>query len=139
MEVYRNSEFVPVTAQRAAPLPATTTWSYPGEADVAGWQPALSSLSAGTATGQVRPGTLYAGYAPAGGFTLSQSGRTPPLRPAYGWAAQYTTAEGPTSLALSRFPYVPLGVALEVALWVVLLVALAGPRRRPARDPVHPQ
>ena len=139
VEVYRNSEFVPVTAQRAAPLPATTTWSYPGEADVAGWQPALSSLSAGTATGQVRPGTLYAGYAPAGGFTLSQSGRTPPLRPAYGWAAQYTTAEGPTSLALSRFPYVPLGVALEVALWVVLLVALAGPRRRPARDPVHPQ
>jgi GT2 family glycosyltransferase len=139
VQVYRNSEFVPVTAQRGEPLPATTTWSYPGEADVAGWQPALGPLSAGPATGQVRPGTLYAGYAPAGGFALSQPGRATPRRPAFGWAAQYATAEGPTTLALSRFPYVPLGVALEVAAWAVLIVALAGPRRRPVRDPAHPR
>jgi hypothetical protein len=134
VQVYRNSQFVPVTAQRGGTLPATRTWSYPGEAVVAGWQPALGPLAGGgPATGQVRPGTLYAGYAPAGSFALSQPGRSPVRRPAYGWAAQYETAEGDATLALSRFPYVPLGVALEVAVWVVLLAALLGPRRRASR------
>jgi hypothetical protein len=134
VQVYRNSQFVPVTAQRGGTLPATRTWSYPGEADVAGWQPALGPLAGGgPATGQVRPGTLHAGYAPAGSFALSQPGRSPVRRPAYGWAAQYETAEGDATLALSRFPFVPLGVALEVAVWVVLLAALLGPRRRASR------
>ena len=131
VQVYQNSAFVPVTAQRGAPLPPTTTWSSPGPADVAGWQPALGALAGGgPATGAIRPGTVYAGYAPAGSFALSQPGRTTTRQPAYGWAAQYSTAEGQASLALSRFPYVPLGVALEVVAWVVLVVALAG-RRRP--------
>jgi hypothetical protein len=134
VQVYQNSAFVPVTAQRGAPLPPSTSWSYPGPADVAGWQPALGALAGGgPATGAVRPGTVYAGYAPAGAFALSQPGRPTTRRPAFGWAAQYATAEGPASLELSRFPYVPLGVALEVAAWIVLLAALAGRRHRSAR------
>jgi GT2 family glycosyltransferase len=139
VQVYQNSAFVPVTAQRGAPLPPTTSWSYPGQADVAGWQPALGALAGGgPATGAVRLGTVYAGYAPAGGFTLSQPGRATTRLPAYGWAAQYATAEGQATLELSRFPFVPLGVALEVAAWVVLVAALAGRRRRPARGTVRP-
>ena len=135
VQVYQNSVFVPVTAQRGAPLPPTTTWSYPDQTDVAGWQPALGALAgSGPATGSVKPGTLYAGYAPAGSFALSQPGRSTTRRPAYGWAAQYPVAAGTATLTLSRFPYVPLAVALDVAVWIVLLAALAGRRHRSARE-----
>ena len=42
VDVYANGEGMPVTAQRAAPLPVAQTWSYPAGADVVGWQPVLS-------------------------------------------------------------------------------------------------
>ncbi|MGA2932559.1 MAG: glycosyltransferase family 2 protein, partial [Acidimicrobiales bacterium] len=127
VQVFENGEDMPVTAERAAALPPVQTWSYPGAADVAGWQPVLSALSSGgPATGHVTAGTLYAGYAPAGSFTLSVDGRTVPQRPAFGWAAQYGAVAGQASLSLSQFPYVPLAVVLELAAWVVLAAALIG-------------
>ncbi len=133
VQVFENGEDMPVTAERAAALPPVQTWSYPGAADVAGWQPVLSALSSGgPATGHVTAGTLYAGYAPAGSFTLSVDGRTVPQRPAFGWAAQYAAVAGRASLSLSQFPYVPLAVALELAAWVVLAAALIGRPRRSA-------
>ena len=74
-------------------------------------------------------GTLYAGYAPAGSFTLSIGGRAVPQRPAFGWAAQYATARVRRALALA-VSLVPLAVLLELAAWLVLAVA-----RRPATAP----
>ena len=131
VQVFENGEDMPVTAERAAALPPVQ--SYPGAADVAGWQPVLSALSSGgPATGHVTAGTLYAGYAPAGSFTLSVDGRTVPQRPAFGWAAQYAAVAGRASLSLSQFPYIPLAVALELAAWVVLAAALIGRPRRSA-------
>ena len=47
VQVFANGEYVPVTAGRGTPLPPTTVWSYPGPADVAGWQPLFASLSGG--------------------------------------------------------------------------------------------
>jgi hypothetical protein len=135
ISVFQNDEAMPVTAQRAAPLPAGGNWKYPSGADVAGWQPALSSLSGSSARGPVKAGTLYAGYAPAGAFSLTVDGRPVTQRPAFGWAAQYATTKGGAELSLSQFPIVPLAVTVEVVAWVALLAALMGRRRRP--PPAH--
>ncbi len=132
VQVYQVSEGMPVTGARGAPLPPVHTWSYPAAADVVGWQPVLGDLSQGDpATGIVPAGTVYAGYAPAGSFTLTRDGRVAPRQPAFGWAAQYGGVTGHASLTFSSFPYVPLVVLLEVGAWMVLLVALVGRPRRP--------
>ena len=136
ISVFENDEAMPVTAQRAAPLPAVGQWSYPSGADVVGWQPVLASLSgSAAASGPVLTGTVYAGYAPAGDFALTVDGRSVRRQPAFGWAAQFATTPGNAVLSLSQFPYVPLAVLAEVAVWVVLLAALVGRRRRP--PPAH--
>jgi hypothetical protein len=138
ISVFQNDEAMPLTAQRAAPLPASENWAYPSAADAVGWQPVLASPSApasGSGHGPVQPGTLYAGYAPAGRFALSVDGRPVTRQPAFGWAAQFSTAKGDAELSLSQFPYVPLAVLAEVVVWVVLLAALVGRRRRPR--PAH--
>jgi hypothetical protein len=137
VQVFENAETMPVIAQRAAPLPVVKSWSYPGAGDVVGWQPVLTSLSGSQpAASTVQTGTVFAGYAPSGSFALSVNGRSVRQQPAFGWAAQYVTTKGPASLSLSQFPYVPLLVLVEVAAWVVLLVALVG-RRRPRPRPGH--
>ncbi len=137
VQVFQNAEAMPVTAQRAAPLRVVTSWSYPSAGDVVGWQPVLASLSGSRpATSTVQTGTVYAGYAPAGSFALTVDGRSVRRQPAFGWAAQYVTTKGQASLSLSQFPYVPLLVLVELAAWVVLLVALFG-RRRPRPRPGH--
>ena len=136
VQVYENSEYMPVTGTRDAGLPPGTEWTYPAAPDVVGWQPALSALAAGTAAkGVVAAGTVYAGYAPAGSFAYSGSGGTAPRLPAFGWAAQYATKAGPARLALDQFPLVPIGVLLEVVAWVTLVAAVIG--RRPRRAPRH--
>jgi GT2 family glycosyltransferase len=136
ISVFENDEAMPVTAQRAAPLPAVRGWSYPSGPDVVGWQPVLASLAGSvSARGPVGAGTLYAGYAPAGHFALTVDGRSVTRTPAFGWAAQFTATKGSAELSLSQFPYVPLAVLVEVVVWVVLLAALAGRRRRPR--PAH--
>jgi hypothetical protein len=134
-QVYENGAAMNVTATRATALPALTS-PYPSEADVAGWQPVLSALSSGgAATGSVPAGTLYAGYAPAGDFALTLDGHAVARQPAFGWAAQYAvSAKGRASLSLTAFPYIPLGVLVELIAWVLLAGALIGrPRRTPAR------
>jgi GT2 family glycosyltransferase len=137
VQVFENAEAVPVTAQRAAPLPVVRSWSYPSAADVVGWQPVLASLAESSPTSSlIQPGTVYAGYAPAGSFALSVNGRSVRQQPAFGWAAKYVTTSGRAELSLSQFPWVPLAVLAEVLLWVVLLAALLG-RRRVRPRPGH--
>ena len=134
-QVYENGADMPVTATRATALPVHAP-AYPSATDVGGWQPVLSALSSGgPATGAVPAGTLYAGYAPAGSFTLTLDGHTVARQPAFGWAAQYAlNAKGQASLSLSQFPLVPLVVLLELAAWVLLALALIG-RPRGTRAP----
>ncbi len=130
VQVYENGADIPVTAARAAPLPVHAA-PYPSATDVAGWQPVLSSLAGGPAAGPVPAGTLYAGYAPAGSFALTQGGHTVARQPAFGWAAQYAvSAKAPATLGLSQFPLVPLVVLVELAAWALLAAALIGPSRR---------
>jgi GT2 family glycosyltransferase len=129
VQVYENDEMMPVTSQRRLPLPPVRAWSYPGPADVVGWKPVLGASTSPAASGEVAPGTVYAGYAPAGSFKLVVDGHAAVRRPAFGWAAQYPVSKGRASLSLSQFPYVPLIVLLEVAVWVVLAAALWRRRR----------
>jgi hypothetical protein len=133
VQVYENGENIPVTAERSAPLPPVTTWSYPAAADVVGWQPVLGPLTAGApTTGPVQTATVYGGYAPAGSFSLRVDGTTMARRPAFGWAAQFAAHGGTATLEYSAFPYIPLGVLLELLAWGALAVALVGRRRHVA-------
>jgi hypothetical protein len=129
-QVYENGANMPVTAARTIALPVHAS-TYPSATDVAGWQPVLSPLSSGgPASGALPAGTLYAGYAPAGSFSLTLDGHAAARQPAFGWAAQYAvSAKGDATLSLSQFPFVPLVVVLELAAWVLLALALMGRRR----------
>jgi GT2 family glycosyltransferase len=100
VQVYENGEDIAVTAQRAAPVPPSTrALSYPSAADVAGWQPVLDALSPrAPTTGAVAAGTVYAGYAPAGSFTLTVDGRAAARRPAFGWRRWPFRAVAPTEV-----------------------------------------
>ncbi len=134
VQVYQNDEGIPVTAQRAHPaLASSALWSFPTAADVQGWHPVLTPLAyRHGATGTISSGTVYAGYAPAGNFTLVAGGRSVPRLPAFGWAGQYPGAvAGPATLAFGGFPFVPLIVVLEIVGWLVLALALLGWRRWP--------
>ena len=80
----------------------------------------------------VPAGTLYAGYAPAGSFTLTLDGHTVGgSRPSAGRRSTRSSAKGGATLSLSQFPFVPLVVLLELAAWVLLALALIGRRRGP--------
>jgi hypothetical protein len=144
VQVYRNAEDIPVTATRPRPaLPAVAVWSFPAAEDVQGWRPALSPLATHhVAIGTIPAGTVYAGYAPAGDFALTQGGRPVPRLPAFGWASQYRGARaGPAALGFQNFPYVPLAVLLELLGWLILAAALIGRRRWPwtaRREPGEP-
>jgi GT2 family glycosyltransferase len=139
VQVFENTSFLPVTAARRAPLPAGSGWTYPGPADVVGWRPALSAPAAtGSGAGPVRSGTVYAGYAPAGSFSLQTGGDQVVGKPAFGWAAQYATGAGTATLSFTNFPYVPGAVLLEVVLWAALALALLGRPRRAPRRPAGP-
>ncbi len=136
VQVFENGEHMPVTAERAAPLPpvAHVVVSRGGGRGGLAARARARCRGAGPPPARSRPAPLYAGYAPAGSFALSVGGRAAPRRPAFGWAAQYPVTPGPASLTLSQFPFVPLVVLLELAAWVVLAVALLG---RPRRARAH--
>jgi GT2 family glycosyltransferase len=135
VQVFKNPKAIPLTAQRPRPLAPSTTLRWPGPQDVVGWQPVLGALAGHrAATGSVGSGAVYAGYAPAGSFSLTEHGRSLKRQSVFGWAAQYPQVPaGSASLSLRRFPYVPLGVLVELLSWVVLGLALLGWPRTPSR------
>ena len=116
VQVYENGEAMPVTASGRRRCPPVRV-VLPGAADVVGWQPVLSALaSGGPATGAVA-GRHGLRRLRAGRELLAQrrTASAVPRQPAFGWAAQYAGRQGPATLSLSQFPYVPLAVLLELA------------------------
>ena len=85
------------------------------------------------ATGSVSPGTLDAGYVPAGSLARD-------ARRAHGGAAAglrlggaiHGRGQGHGRALLAQFPFVPLAVLLELVAWVLVAGALIG---RPWRVP----
>jgi hypothetical protein len=138
VDVFKNERAISLTAQRSRALPSRAAITWPGPQDVVGWKPVLSELvHHPAATGSVSSGTVYAGFAPAGSFALTEHGHTVEPRRAFGWAGQYeVVSAGTATLALHRFPDVPLAVLAELLGWLVLAGALLGwPRRRRRRRP----
>jgi len=128
VQIFKNAQAIPLTAQRARPLAPSAALRWPGPQDVVGWQPVLRALEGrAAATGPVSAGPVFAGYAPAGSFSLRQDGRSVRPQAVFGWAAQYRgVSAGSATLKLRRFPYVPLAVLVEVLAWVALALALLG-------------
>ena len=135
VQVFVNPEAIPITAQRTRPVAPSAGLTWPGPADVVGWQPVLSAIGGHTAaTGALGAGTVYTGYAPAGSFSLTVHGRPQASEPVFGWARQYPgVSAGSASLALRRFPFGPLAVLVELLAWVALALALLGWRGSPRR------
>ncbi len=137
VQVFRNPDAIPVTAQRARPVASAAHAAWAGPLDVVGWQPVLSALAGHTeATGVVAAGTVFAGYAPAGSFSLTQGGRSLAGQSVFGWARQYPhVPAGSATFSLRRFPYGPLAVLVELLAWLALTLALVGwSRTRPRRS-----
>ena len=93
VSVFKNNEAMPVTAQRAAPLPAVRTSTFPGVAEVVASQPVWLRC----------PGPRPQRPGPARhplrrvrtSSALCPDHRRPPVtqQPAFGWAAQFGTAK----------------------------------------------
>ena len=123
-QVFENTAFHGITAERAAPLPPS---ALPGARGAArGWTPALATT---TWDGPVAKGTLLAGLAPAGDFSLSVGGTAAPRSSAYGWAASWRVAQGSAVLSLQALPLNGALAAVTVLIWV----AAAALGIRPAR------
>ncbi len=140
--VYANSDWLPersavtgpsAAAVAAAAIPATAsgtlpaTATSPGARVVPGAVPVLPGPAAATFyRGAVPKGTTFAALAPAGRWHLvGPSGASYPRSPSFGWAAQYRV--GTAGVATLRFeggPWGPVGVGLQVLLWIVLARAL---------------
>jgi hypothetical protein len=133
LSVFENTAALPERAERSGEVTATAgrpaSWPTPG--DLEGWHPVLAGApGAGSYAGTVTPGTVFASYAPAGRWRLSVDGFTVASTPAFGWASQYTNVpSGRATLDLDLPPFVPLGAAAELALWLVVAGALLGRRR----------
>ena len=100
---------MPVTAARTAALPVVRVWSYPARRRRRRLATrARRPLRGRAGGGNVQAGTVYAAYAPAGSFTLTQHGHTVATA-GLRWASQYRVVAGrgrrsrsrcsPTSLA----------------------------------------
>lgn len=160
--VYENADWLPVRAEVAAhsndatgaragttPSPAGTSSPSPGtpvapdpltppagNRVVAGAQPVLpGGPTSRSFTGAVRAGTVLASLAPADRWRVATShGSTVrALAPAFGWVGRSQVSHAATvTLRFDGDAWVPLGVAFQIAAWVVALALLAA-RRRPAR------
>jgi GT2 family glycosyltransferase len=129
-EVFENTAYLPARAERSAAVPGpSSTWPNPDE--LTGWHPVLPGPAGSSSyAGPVNQGTVFASYAPAGSWHLTVDGRPVPASSAFGWAAQYRSAPaGPAVLRFDGSALVPLGVALELLLWVATAAALLGRRR----------
>ncbi len=129
-EVFENTGYLPARAERSTALTGSSS-TWPSLDQLSGWRPVLPGPAASTSyAGPVRRGTVFASYAPAGGWQLTVDGRPAPASAAFGWAAQYrSTSAGPAVLRFDGSALIPLGVTVELLLWVVTVAALLGRRR----------
>jgi len=130
--VFEDPAALPLRAERRAPAPsaAVTTAARASGAALHGWRPVLAGAAGGLRfSGHLSAGTLYSSAAPAGRWQLVSTGHVVAPRPAFGWASQYRVPAGNAVLEFRGTPLLPIGIVLEVALWLWVAVSLI--RRRP--------
>ena len=130
--VFANTAYVPERASRAArPGPGGSAGrSWPTPADRRAGPRAARADRAPRYAGPVGAGTVYAAYAPAGGWSPDRrrAGPCPGTGLRLGGPVRHGAARaGPLLPDLAVL--VPLGVLLEVLLWLVVAAALLGRRR----------
>jgi GT2 family glycosyltransferase len=114
-----------------ASLPATTT--RPGQPVIPGAVPVLPGPPARRSyQGPVPGGVVLAAVSPAGRWTLvSSTGTVEPATSSFGWAAQYRVpAATSATLRFRGGPWAPLGLVVEVLLWLAAAAALVERRHR---------
>ena len=124
VNVFTNSVFHGIVAERAAPLASGETSSSPDS--VQGWKPAIDY---GTKEGVVSAGTVLAGLAPSSAFALNVNGKDVARSGSLGWAATYTTPAGVAKLVLHQIPLNGLFAAMTLALWVLLALGFGALER----------
>ncbi|HEX4217163.1 MAG TPA: glycosyltransferase family 2 protein [Acidimicrobiales bacterium] len=140
--VYENADWIPMRAERPTTpanrtTPLTTSLPSPlnlapGSPIVPGLRPVLPGPAAALSyQGPLVPGTVLAAVAPAGRWQLvAPSGRVESKRPSFGWAARYdVTTSGTGTLRFSSAIWSPLGVALQIIVWLAAITALVRRRR----------
>jgi GT2 family glycosyltransferase len=97
----------------------------------AGWRPVLAGPPGVTAyRGPLGRGTVLVSSAPASRWRLAVDGRPATTSVGPGGAVRFDVpTAGTGSLTFAGSPWVPLGVAVELALWAVVALGLLGRRR----------
>jgi len=156
--VFENTVYLPERAQHPGPSPSvarpvthrrstnaertaglrrrsrrsSTSTAAPASAPVgaAGWRPVLPGPPGATSyRGPLRRGTVLVAAAPAGRWRLTVGGRPAPAA-VRGGVVRFTVASpGTGSLTYQGSTWVPLGAAVELAMWAVVALALLGRRR----------
>ena len=110
------------------PTPLSEHVSSASSTSVAGWVGFPGAIPfTGTASAATR--TIFAGYAPAGDFALSDSKGQATARDAFGWARSFTPVHGSFSLELSVLPIdAVLGISMLLG-WLAVALALLGRNR----------
>ena len=122
--IYSNTVFHGIVAQRPTALKDSTTSSQVESA--AAWTPALK---ADTLSGQVAPGTVMAGLAPASAFALEIDGHAVTRHIRLGWVPTYETKGGHGTIVLHQFPLNGILALFTVALWGLYLLGFGGTER----------
>jgi hypothetical protein len=114
--IYANTAFHGIVSQREAGLPSSATSS--DAAANSDWVPVLDGV---TWSGDVAPGHVLAGLAPAGAFALEVDGHAVKRTVRLGWAAQYRSSGGKATIVLHQFPFNGLVALFTVLVWVFYL------------------
>jgi len=148
--VFANTDYIPERAEQGARDAGDSGnaadaghagHAGPGADAVDAWRPVLpGGPGRMTYSGEVRAGTVAAAYSPASLWHLTVDGRPVAERTVSGWVAEFRSVPpGRAKLSVVTTSQVPIGTALELALWALVAAALLGRRRwlywwwRPAR------
>ncbi len=138
VEVFTNTTFHGIIAERSSPLPSTVTSANPDS--VVGWTPALDFEAR---TGTVKAGTVVAGMSPASAFELRVNGKDTPRSVSLSWAPVFDTPAGTATLVLHQLPLNAVFATITLGLWASFLLGFGAleflaslDKRRTRRRPV---
>ncbi len=132
--VFENTEAMPERGERRRGVAVRKTRPgsqvpLPSPADIVGWHAVMSSpvstSSSPSFSGELSPGAVFAGLAPAGRWTLQVSGTEVHESSVFGWAGQFeVTSRGRGSLSFDGYPLLFWATLAELLLWMCVALVL---------------
>ncbi len=144
VQVFRNPEAIPITAQRARPVVFSGKWPGPARSMWWGGSPSSAPWRATPRRPVSSLRRHLRRLCPGREFLVTEGGRAMAGQPCSDGPGSIPRLGGTARLSLRRFPFGPLGVLVELLAWVVLALALLGwpglrgrrgPARRASREP----